>query len=189
MIGQAQGLAAGDVIIAPPRMQDSRFAKTVIMLTHRKEGAIFGLCLNKPSNHTVKDLSVELDCELPYSIPLYWGGPVHPQTIWMLHDNQWQIEGTVEINQQWAMTSNTAMFHHIADGDTPRNFIITFGFCGWARGQLESELKGNPPWTLESSWLTWRAPDSHKLLQIDPSELWRVSTEQSGHQAVNNWMA
>lgn len=181
-------LIPGDVVIAPPRMQDTRFTKAVIMLTHFRRGATFGLCVNKPSHHTAADLTPELDIDLPVDIPLYWGGPVHPQTIWMLHSSEWQLEQTVEINEHWSMTSHTTMFHHLADGDWPNYFRITFGFCGWARGQLASELRGDPPWTPDSSWLTWQGPDNSKLLEVDPHDLWRVGTEQSSHQAVNMWL-
>ena len=86
------------------------------------------------------------------------------------------------------MTSSTEMFHHIADGDCPEHWIITFGFCGWARHQLEAEIQGAAPWSIESSWLVWHQPDDH-LLDVAPEELWRVSAEQCSHQAVNNWMA
>jgi putative AlgH/UPF0301 family transcriptional regulator len=79
------------------------------------------------------------------------------------------------------------MFHHLADGDRPRHYLMTFGFCGWSQGQLDGELEGRAPWTVESSWLTWRGPDSH-VLEVDSSELWRVATEQSAHQAVAHWM-
>lgn len=180
-------IAQGDVIIAPPRMQDSRFAKSVILLTHFKQGGAFGLCLNKISNHTVADLSPEIDCELPIDIPLYWGGPMNPQTIWMLHDTDWQVDASIQINEYWAMTSHISMFHHLADGDRPRNFIVTFGFCGWSPGQLDRELRGEPPFSIESSWLTWIRPDN-KLLEVESSELWRISCEQSARQAVNTWM-
>jgi len=184
---QELNLLPGDILIAPPRMQDTRFSKTVIMLTHFRNGAAFGLVLNKPSQHTINDLSPELDVPLPEYPNLYWGGPVNPQTIWMLHSSEWQLDTTIRINEHWAMTSSTEMFHHVADRDCPDYWIITFGFCRWTQGQLESELEGSPPWSLESSWLLWRQPDSH-LLDVAPEELWRVSTEQCSHQAVNSWM-
>jgi putative transcriptional regulator len=187
LLGEDYKLAPGDVLIAPPRMQDTRFAKSVIMVTNFRNGAAFGLCLNKPSSHSVQDLTPELDVPLTENIPLYWGGPVNSQTIWMLHSADWMIDSSVQINRYWAMTSNTAMFHHLSDGDCPRHYIITFGFCGWSQGQLEAELKGEQPWTVESSWLTWRQPDSH-LLEAASSELWRVGCEQSSHQAVSSWL-
>lgn len=181
-------VTSGDAIIAPPRIASSHFAKSVILLTTQRTGGHFGLCINKPSEHRLSDLSLELDCDLPQDYPLYWGGPVGTQTIWMLHSSSWSIDPTIEINQHWSMTSHKTMFYHLADRDCPEHFILTFGFCGWAQGQLEAELKGLPPYTVDSSWLTWHQPD-HQLLSVDPQELWRVSCEQSSHQAVNNWMS
>lgn len=180
-------LAVGDLIIAPPRIRDSRFNKSVIMLTTQRNGASFGLCLNKPSEYTLADLAEELELDHYPNVPLYWGGPVNTSTIWMLHTSDWYIATSVEINEHWCMTSHTSMFHHLADGDCPRDFILTFGFCGWAQGQLAAELRGDPPYTIESSWLTWHQPDEH-LLQIPTTDLWRVSTEQSARQAVSHWM-
>ena len=187
MLSTNDKINPGDVIIAPPRMQGSNFAKSVILLTHQRTGGHFGLCLNKPSEHKLSDLSLELDCDLPQDYPLYWGGPVGTQTIWMLHSSSWNIDATITINQHWSMTSHKSMFYHLADRDCPEQFILTFGFCGWAENQLEAEILGIPPYTLDSSWLTWRQPDE-QILEVAPDELWRISCEQSSHQAVNNWM-
>jgi putative transcriptional regulator len=183
-----QALAAGDCVIAPPRIRDSQFAKSVILLTNQRAGGDFGLCLNRPSGHTLGDLSLELDCDLEDNIPLYWGGPVGTQTIWMLHTPEWSIDQTVKVNSDWSMTSHQSMFHHLADGDRPDYFRMTFGFCGWARGQLKSELEGQPPYSVDSSWLVWQQTTSD-ILTLPPEELWRISCEQSSHQAVNNWMS
>lgn len=188
MLSTNDKINSGDVIIAPPRMQGSNFAKSVILLTGQRSGGHFGLCLNKPSEHKLSDLSLEIDCNLDQDYTLYWGGPVGSQTIWMLHSSDWSIEPTIEINQYWSMTSHKSMFYHLADRDCPEQFILTFGFCGWAQGQLEAELKGIPPYTIDNSWLTWHQPDE-QLLAVDPEELWRVSCEQSSHQAVTNWMS
>ena len=177
----------GDLIIAPPRIQDSQFAKSVILITNQRGTGHFGLCLNRPSNHRLSDLSLELECDLPEDYLLYWGGPVATQTIWMLHTPEWTIDHTIKINKYWSMTSHRSMFHHLADRDCPNNFIMTFGFCGWARGQLESELQGLPPYRVDSSWLTWQQPSSD-ILNVVPDEMWRISCEQSSHQAVNSWM-
>jgi putative transcriptional regulator len=180
-------ISPGDCIIAPPRIRDQEFAKSVILVTSQRGGGDFGLCLNRPSGHTLGDLSLELDCDINENITLYWGGPVGTQTIWMLHTPDWSIDQTVQVNEHWSMTSHRSMFHHLADGDQPHNFIMTFGFCGWARGQLQRELRGEPPYSVDSSWLTWQQPTGD-ILDIAPDELWRISCEQSSHQAVNSWL-
>ena len=188
MFSETTRLASGDLLIAPPRMRDPRFGKTVLLLTHLQDEAVYGLCLNKVTSHTVADLAPELDIDLPKDIPLYWGGPVNPQTIWMLHSSEWRVRSSLTLNQQWSMTSDIEMFSALAQGNRPRHYRFSFGFCAWTQSQLDNELQGLAPMTPESSWLTWKAPDIDRLMDVPPEGLWRVSCEQSSHQAVNSWL-
>lgn len=177
----------GDIIIAPPAIGHTALARTVILLTSQKLSGDFGLVINRPSSHSLADLNVELDCDLPPSVPLYWGGPVGTHTIWMLHTCDWSIDATVSVNAHWSMTSHRSMFHHLADGDCPQHFALTFGYCAWGPGQLTRELQGVTPYTVASSWLTWRQPASD-VLTVPASQLWQVACKQSSHQAVASWM-
>lgn len=182
-------LGSGDVLIAPPRMGDLRFHKTVILLTQAHSRAALGLVLNRQTSHTVKDVVKEVGLDLAsVDCPLYWGGPVNPQTIWMLHEPNWQIQGsTIAIDNHWSMTSNVGMFHHLADGDGPQRFRVFFGFCSWQAGQLEREISGQEPFSVNSSWLIWHEPSSSKILEVDSMNLWAVGCEQVSAQAINNW--
>jgi putative transcriptional regulator len=183
-------LGGGDILLAPPRMMDHRFHKTVIMLTQERPEATLGLVINRQSNHTVRDVAREVCADLvPDDWPLYWGGPVNPQTIWMLHEPQWHLEGsTIAIDSRWSMTSNLSMFHHLADGDRPERFRVFFGFCSWQPGQLEREISGREPYAPDSSWLIWHDPDSTRLFEVEPANLWAVGCEQISAQAVASWM-
>jgi putative transcriptional regulator len=179
----------GTLLIAPPKMTDGRFVKSVILVTHHNSAGTFALCLNKPTRNDLKEFSrdIGLDKELPFS--LYWGGPVNQQSLWMIHDNNWENEHSMIVTDKWRVTSNESMFHHLADGDAPRNFRLVFGFCSWAPGQLEMELAGTFPFTRSSSWLILPNSNPEFVLETDPSKLWKTSVELCGQQAVNNWMA
>jgi putative transcriptional regulator len=181
-------LNSGDLLIAPPKMPDLRFRKTVLMMTHEHEVGTIALCVNRPSTHTLQDIAKDLDLEVNINFPLYWGGPVSHGTIWMLHTAEWQCEGTIDISDDWSMTSNEAMFHHLADGDCPREFRMMFGYCSWAPGQLEAEMRGIPPWTHQSSWLVAQNPGPEWLLEQPVELLWERSTELCGKQAVASWL-
>ena len=181
-------LDSSDLLIAPPKMPDLRFRKTVLMLTHEHENGMTALCVNKPTTHTLADIAREINLDVNINFPLYWGGPVNHGTIRMLHSNEWSIDSTLELNDQWSMTSNIAMFHHLADQDTPKFFRMMFGFCTWAPGQLEAELKGTPPWHHESSWLVAKNPGPEWLFESDPSQLWESATDLCSHQAVDSWL-
>jgi len=183
-------LELGDLLIAPPKMPDLRFKKSVIMLTQQHQGGWAGLTINKPTPHTLLDLAREVDLNLPgrMNFPLYWGGPVNTTTVWMLHSSEWSMMETIEINEHWSMTSDEKMFACVADGDYPRHFRFMFGLCAWAPEQLEAELRGSPPWHHSSSWLIARGPSPDWLFEQDPADLWSNSTELCGHQAVNAWL-
>lgn len=182
---------ATDLLIAPPGLPDSRFRNSVLMLTHHHSGGSFALCINRLSRHTLQDivdeLDLDLDCELNF--PLYWGGPVSPNTIWMLHSGEWAIEGsTVEIDDKWSMTSTEEMFYCLADGDCPKHFRIVYGYSSWSAGQLDCELMGVGPYRPEHSWLVATNPGPDWIMDHPVEDLWAETTRLSSQQAVDSWL-
>ena len=181
-------LEPGTLLIAPPAIPDERFRDAVLLITHHYKSGAFALTLNIPSAHTMQDLLDELEIDSELDWPIYWGGPVATNTVWMLHSTEWEMENTVVLSDQWSMTSNVEMFHHMADGDHPREFRIMMGYTSWARGQLEAELRGRDPWSPRHSWLTVSPQTPDWVFNQPPEELWDRATEQSAHEAVGTWL-
>lgn len=180
-----------DLLIAPPSIPDARFRNSVIMLTHTTDQGSFGLCVNRPLEHTIQDLMLTVDVIIDPEVnwPLYWGGPVSPTTVWMLHSSDWYLEeATQEIDHQWSMTSNIRMFELLAQGDIPQQFRIVCGYCAWAADQLERELEGLDPWQSKHSWLVANNLGPEWLFEQPVEELWSNSTTVSAHQAVASWL-
>lgn len=181
-------MTPGTLLIAPPAIPDRRFSDAVLMITHHYRTGAFALCVNQPSEHQLQDLLEELEIEANLNFPVYWGGPVATNTVWMLHDAAWELDNTVVLNQHWSMTSNIEMFYHLADGDYPQQFRIMMGYCSWAPGQLEAELRGTDPWGPQHSWLTAACPDPNWLLEQPVDELWDRATELAAQQAMDTWL-
>jgi len=181
-------LEVGDILIAPPKISDSRFDKTELLVTHNTIYGSAAFCLNKPTHHYVNEIIKEIDLKLDHDFQLFWGGPVNQNTVWMLHDTGWQLDSSIELNSDWAMTSNTAMFSHLADGDFPNRFRFFFGQANWAPGQLEGEINGDPPWTRSHSWLILNNPDPDWLIKSSHKEIWIESTQICGEQAIDKWI-
>ena len=179
----------GDLLISPPNMSDSRFDKSVLLVTHSTNRGSLALCVNRPTSHSINSVLKEINIELSQDFNLYWGGPVGLNTVWMLHHSDWKMDSTHRINADWSVTSNVGMFHHLADNDYPERFRIFFGQCSWGPGQLEGELLGDPPWTSQQSWLTLKTPDPAWLLETNTKEIWIESTQLCGEQATDSWMA
>jgi len=179
-----------DLLIAPPNIPDPRFRDSVLMLTHYSETGAHGLCVNKPSGYTLDEILSDSDFNIESvpRIPIYWGGPVSQNSIWMLHSSDWVSDKSVMITTSWAMTSSESMFHHLADGDSPRYFRLLMGYASWAPDQLENELSGVEPWKKEHSWLTANNLGPEWLFEQPVEQLWGSVVTLSCHQAVDSWL-
>lgn len=178
----------GDLLIAPTNMLDSRFRSSVILITQKTAANTIGLCLNKTGDYTLDDINKDIPYEVNANFPLFWGGPVHEQTVWMLHDSAWLARNTIEIDQHWSMTSSVDMFRRLSTNDWPKRFRMMYGYSSWAPGQLEAELAGSPPWKHSSSWLVLHNPDPEWLYETPETDLWASAASLSGHQAVASWI-
>ena len=179
---------SSDLLIAPPSIPDPRFRKAVMMLTHDNNNGTFAICVNRPTNHTLKDILEDTGVEMNLNFPLYWGGPVNPTTVWMIHSSEWFCEYTVPVDDDWAITSNISMFTHLADGDIPNHFRLALGYASWQPGQLKAELRGIAPWSPNHSWLVAENPGPGWLFEQAVDDLWVNAMDLSGHQAVDTWL-
>jgi putative transcriptional regulator len=179
-----------DLLIAPPNIPDSRFKEAVIMLLSDNSSGSLGLVLNQPLNATTYDLHYDsqLGDQPKLALPLYWGGPVSPESVWMIHESGWTSENTMEVGRDVAVSSDQAMLDAIQIGEHPRSFRLFAGFASWAPGQLKAELLGRQPWSKKHSWLTTTCPDIDWLFECPVEELWNRATALCAQQAVNAWL-
>lgn len=89
-----EALAAGILLIADPFLQDPNFKRSVIFLCDHQEEGSFGFVLNREFEHTMDDL---IDGFEGHPFPVFFGGPVQPDTIHFLHQYPDLIPGGVEI--------------------------------------------------------------------------------------------
>lgn len=181
-------LSPGKLLIAPPLMPDPRFSCAVMMLCHHSTTGSFALGINFLADFTLEDISQELELPQALHFPLYEGGPVNPGSVWMLHSSEWAIDNTLEVNEQWSVTSHDSMFHHLLDGDAPREFRFCHGFASWGPGQLQQELQGSYPYTAGSSWIIADDPGPDWLFNEPVEELWENATLKARSQTVDAWL-
>jgi len=183
-------ISATDLLIAPPNLPDPRFKEAVIiMLSTGSDQGNLGLCVNKPLDYTVNDLKLDISHDRYLNFPIFWGGPMNRQSIWMLHSSDWSLNETVELSDSWSMTSNMEMFAALGDGFTPQQFRLFAGYCSWAPRQLEMELSGQRPWNPRHSWLVAQGVDPEWLFEQPVELVWSGSTTLSCHQAVDSWLS
>jgi len=138
---------AGQFLVAMPEMPDPNFKQSVsVICEHNKYGAI-GVVINR-KHPTIKAKDIFDDLKINsissvYNIPVYIGGPVKPRQIFVLHGAPFYWKGTVRITSRLAVTTSMDVINGIAIGEGPKDFIITLGYIGWGKGQLEAEIMSN----------------------------------------------
>lgn len=178
---------SGDLLIAPPSMNDPSFARSVLLLlSGDTSSGTIALCVNRKLNITVDHLDLDLEYDL--DLPLFWGGPLLPQSIWMLHTSEWGLPATRDITDEWSVTSDHDMFPLLAAGSQPEYFRLFLGYSGWQQGQLLKELEGTPPWSRRNSWLVAKSITPQWLFDRPHTSLWREAISQSCQQAVASWL-
>ncbi|MBI4966538.1 MAG: YqgE/AlgH family protein [Rhodospirillales bacterium] len=158
-INSAPEFLAGQVLIAMPQMQDPRFERAVVYLcAHSADGAM-GLVVNRLiDTFQFTDLLDQLNIPATPAcqhIRVHFGGPVETGRGFVLHSSDYELDGTLKVDSQFALTATIDVLKDIAKGAGPRRNLLALGYAGWGPGQLDTEMRDNV-------WLT--APADEELL-------------------------
>tara|TARA_Y100000590_G_scaffold379820_1_gene447703 strand:- start:179 stop:814 length:636 start_codon:yes stop_codon:yes gene_type:complete len=135
-------------LIATEKMTDNRFSKTVIVMLESDENGAWGLTINKrlgtmpiallidPSLNT----SEEREELFKLNVPIFWGGPVDPKEIFVLHSNEYKSESTIKY-QNISISQDYEILLDIAKNKGPKKSLVILGYSGWGKGQLEGEME------------------------------------------------
>ena len=149
--------AQGKLLIAPPKLPDWRFQKSVIYMWKHDIGGASGVIINKKCNHPdFKHVCQEggLNRNLKVNPPIWYGGPVLTNIIGVLHTLDFTLKSTNLVKKDLGFTLDRKMLECIAQGGGPKQYLITLGLSNWEPGQLENELDGLPPKSPAFSWLS-----------------------------------
>jgi len=135
-------------LIATEKMKDSRFSKTVIVMLESDKNGAWGLVINKrlgtmpiallldPSLNT----SEEREELFKLNIPIFWGGPVDPKEIFILHSNEYKSKSTIKY-ENISISQDYEILFDIAKNQGPKKSLVILGYSGWGKGQLEGEME------------------------------------------------
>ena len=150
---------AGQLLIAAPDIADRRFARAVILMVQHDRGGALGIAVNLPMGErpaaSLLEMLGDKDPKVTGTLPIFAGGPVQPQTGFVVHSAEYQRADTVAIDGRVAMTASREILRDIANDKGPKKSLIAFGYSGWGPGQLEGELR-------RGAWVT--APAEPKLI-------------------------
>jgi putative transcriptional regulator len=150
---------AGQFLVAMPSMGDPRFEKSVIyMCAHSEDGAM-GLIVNQPLEELkfpdiLEQMGIESTPECN-RITVHCGGPLESARGFVLHSSDYQMDGTMVVDEAVALSATTEVLKAIAYGTGPKKCLMALGYAGWGAGQLDEEIISN-------AWLN--VPSDNELL-------------------------
>ena len=155
----------GHFLAAMPLLMDPNFNHTVTCICEYSQAGALGVVVNRlvpslPASKIFSELRIDHGPEAD-AIPIYAGGPVHMNEIFILHGPPFGWKGTHMVTETLALSNTLDLMTAIAQGKGPSSFLIALGSAGWGPGQLDRELR-------ENSWLT--LPVSNEIVFETPVE-------------------
>ena len=171
----------GKILIAPPKLPDWRFTKSVLYMWKHDVSGAGGIILNKvcntPSFEMVcKDGNIHRNPKINPTI--YYGGPVLTNLLGCLHSTDYKITTTNPAKNSVGYTLDKKILEDIAQSKGPKNYLITMGMASWMAGQLESEIDAMPPRSSAFSWLVLDY-DPKIVFGPKPKNLWEICVQKA----------
>lgn len=150
----------GKLLVASPHLKDSNFFRTVILMVRHSEEEAFGVILNRPTEHRLKDvITMVSDSECVHDLPIHYGGPVEGPLM-AVHDLPDQTEDAVRDGISLSIQQSTIL-DLVARSNV--RLKVFDGYSGWGPGQLDDEISAG-------GWLVAEA--TSELVFSDAQTLW-----------------
>lgn len=128
---------SGLFLVATDKLSGTSFQETVILLTHHSERGATGLTINRPTDIPLNQAFPHIEQLNQFNDPLFLGGPVKENAIFVLVHTYDPGEGMHLITDNLYFSTGRNAFGYPIKG-TARAYA---GYAGWAPGQLQHEIQ------------------------------------------------
>lgn len=177
----------GKLLAAHPNLsaRDPFFHSVIYITSHTLESGAIGFVLNSPSRVNVGTLAALQDLDLACAEPVRHGGPLAQDSVYMIHSDEWVSPTSTIAGNGLCISTDQIMLEKLGWSE-PAYWRIFAGYCGWAPGQLEKEVKGEPPFTASHSWVI--ADYSDELgFGCDSEDQWHTVIETAGRDLFDQY--
>ena len=161
-------------LIAMPSINDPVFKKSLILICDYNQDGAMGLIINKPIDENII-MNVFHDFEindLNMDSKVYFGGPVGLDTGFVLHDSKYSTDQTISVSNELSITSDNKVFDDIKNNNGPNKYLLTLGYAGWEKKQLDEEIKNG-------DWLV-SPVDFNFIFKVSDEKKWDISSSNLG---------
>jgi putative transcriptional regulator len=157
------------LLVAAPSLRCPFFNHTVVLLLDHGEQGSFGFVVNRPTEvrfgQVLGEVGIDVGSGGPPEAPVLIGGPVSPETGWILYDPTTaaaEVEHAfMPVGERLAVSASIEMLRELAAGEGPTRRVLFLGYAGWGEGQLEQEMR-------DGSWIP---------VGLDPALIFEVPVE------------
>lgn len=139
----------GELLIASPQLPRPFDHAVILMAQHNRDGA-FGIVINHPAgSRPIAEVLSAMSADasgVSNHVMMFLGGPVSPETAFVLHTNDYRKDSTIDVDSRIALTNAAEVLRDIGLGKGPQKSLLAFGYAGWAPSQLDDEIKAGA-WT------------------------------------------
>lgn len=157
-------------LIAMPQLQDPNFHRTVMLIVEHNENGTFGLVLNREVDLLASTLcaSLEVEWKGDPSANIGWGGPVEPNSGWLLFNEPLAVDlddpAITPVGHDGIYLARSLEILRSVASLPPSDLRFYLGYAGWGPGQLEGEMA-------QGAWLL--APAKRNIVfEVSPDEMW-----------------
>ena len=169
----------GQYLVSARHLKDPNFLHSVVLLVEHTDSGAMGLVLNRPTNVEVRQ-ALAGHFELPEADdPVFFGGPVEPAALFLLHDAAVQAGGELPVMPGLFVGANAEVFERVVTtaAATGTRYKVFSGCAGWGGGQLEGELS-------RGDWHLLPA-DTDAVFHDDPYNQWEsLINTVAGHHPL-----
>jgi len=161
-------LGLGKFLVASRDLGEPAFAESVIVLVQYDRTGTVGLAINRITKIPISEALSELASAKNHEDPVFVGGPVEAEAVRALVRSRLAPDLAQHIfGDLYMVWQRRALERELMAKRSPAVFRVYLGYCGWARGQLESEVRAG-------GWHIFDAATVGKqnVFDADPDGMW-----------------
>jgi len=149
---QVKDLRVGKLLVSSRDVSDPNFAESVVLLIQYDQESTVGLMINHRTREPISSIIQNLDIGKRGAEPIYIGGPVEMTSVLALFTSRKKPEeATAILNEVYLVSSKRLLEKTLTAGSGPTDLRLYLGYCGWAGGQLENEVRRGGWWIFDAN--------------------------------------
>jgi putative transcriptional regulator len=162
---KVKDLGLGKLLVSSRDLSDPNFAESVVLLIQYDQQGTVGLMINRRTRAPVSRMFQNLDTGKHGADPIYVGGPVEMTAVLgLFRSRKRPDEGTVVLSEVYLVSSKPLLEKTLTATTGPSDLRLYLGYCGWAGGQLENEVRQGGWWIFEAN--------AGVVFDPDPGSVW-----------------